>query len=402
ELNLFADVTSTSNNYTLGVNSYLPTGTTLGVNLFGADQVSLSDFSALGVEAEETRNVFTTASASIRQSLLQGFRTTYNLAGVRSARRSLTSTEAAAYARRQQVLADTANSYWNLYYQQSLVQISQETLEITREERRVVIARIEQGDLAPVERARVEAAALESESSFLTAQNTAVSATETLLLLLGEDPVGQIALSSAPEPPSQAELDAEAALAEALSRNADLMQLREAEQVAKDNLANARHALLPELSGTASYALSGREPGGFSDAISEMVSGDLRTWTLGAELSVPLGNRSDRGAFEQRAAELTRATSSLEATERGLAQQVRAQVRAVTVARLQIQLAEANLRAAEETLSADRALRDAGRAIEKDVLESIRDVENARVSRAKSRADYNLALIELNRLRGAL
>ena len=71
-------------------------------------------------------------------------------------------------------------------------------------------------------------------------------------------------------------------------------------------------------------------------------------------------------------------------------------------AKLQIDLAAANLVAAEQTLSADRALRDAGRAIQKDVLESIRDFNNARVDAEKARADYNLALIELSRLRGAL
>ena len=403
ELNLFADVTSTSDNYTLGINSYLPTGTTLGLNLFGQDQISTTDFSALGVdEPQESRNALTTMTASLSQSLLQGFRTTYNLSGVRNAKRALTNAEAQAYSRRQQLLADAANAYWSLYYQRKLVDISRETLDITQEERRVVIARIEQGDLAPVERARVEAASLEAQSNLLTVEGNAAGAAESLMLLLGVDPGSSVLLSSVPAPTESTVPSIEESFSDALDNNATMRQLRESQQSAQENLADARHALLPELTGSASYAVSGREEGGFSDAIAEMVAGDLRTWTLGAELSIPLGNRADRGAIEQRLAELTRATSALEAYERTLAQQVRAQIRAVTVAKLQIDLAEANLRAAEETLSADRALRDAGRAIEKDVLASIRDVENARVSLEKSRVDYNLALIEIKRLRGAL
>ena len=65
-------------------------------------------------------------------------------------------------------------------------------------------------------------------------------------------------------------------------------------------------------------------------------------------------------------------------------------------------LAEANLRFAEETLTSQRALQNAGRAIQKDVLEAIRDVDNARVALVKARADAALALVELNRLRGSL
>lgn len=403
ELNLFADVASTSDSYRLGVNSYLPTGTSLGVNLFGQDQLSTTDFSALGVtEPQESRNAFTSATASLSQSLLQGFRSTYNLAGVRTAQRALTSAEASALAQRQQILADTANAYWNLFYQRRLLEISQETLEITREERRVVLARIEQGDLAPVERSRVEAAALEAESNLLTAEASAATAAETLLLILGEDPSVSLSITSQPAMATEEGLVVETAIEAAMAQNATLHQLRESEEIARENLSNSRHALLPELTGTASYTLSGREEGGFGDAVAEMVGGDLRSWTMGAELSMPLGNRADRGAAEQRAAELSQATSAREAYERTLSQQVRAQVRLVKAARLQIQLAEANLAAAEETLSADRALRDAGRAIEKDVLESIRDVENARVSLEKARTDYSLASIELNRLQGTL
>jgi len=65
-------------------------------------------------------------------------------------------------------------------------------------------------------------------------------------------------------------------------------------------------------------------------------------------------------------------------------------------------LAEANLRVAEATLSADRALRDAGRSIEKDVLNSIRAVDEAKNQLERALADYQLARIEVDRLTGQL
>ena len=404
---VYYDTQSTSTEWGTSVSSFLPTGTSMALSWNNTDQFSdyisyLNPETPDDVLTQESRDVYISAlTASVTQSLLQGFKTTYNLSGVRSARRALTSAEATLIEQRQQVLASTAEGYWGLYYQSRLVEIATETLNLTKEERRVVLARIDRGDLAPVERSRVEAAVLSSESALLDAQNAAATALESLLLMMGEDPSDALSLTTPPRPVVSHNFDEGALTEEAMGTNPGLMQLRIAEEIAEANLSDANHARLPDLSGTARYTRYGQESD-FSGATSELVSGDLRTWYVGADLTVPLGNRVDRGLMAQRVAELEAARTGRLSAERALAQQIRAQVRAVRSAQLQVQLSEANLKAAEDTLAADQALRDAGRAIQKDVLESIRDFNNARNDAEKSRSDYNLALIELSRLRGAL
>ncbi|MFT5681471.1 MAG: outer membrane protein TolC [Myxococcota bacterium] len=406
-LGLYVDSESLYANWGGSLSSYLPTGTAVSLNWNNFDQESTSryysdpDNPTEAIETDEQTTFNSTLTASVTQSLLQGFKTTYNLNGVRTAQRSLTQVEADILETHQRVLADTATAYWALYYQNRLVEISTETVTLTEEERRVVAARIDRGDLAPVERSRVEAAVLSAKSDLLNAQNSATSASETLLLLLGESAGGTVTLTTSPEPVVSTNFDAPAILNQAMSSNPGLLQLRVAEENAEANFENARHARLPELSGTASYTLFGQEST-LGTATSELLSGDLRQWYVGADLTVPLGNRVDRGAYEQQLSALDQARTALKAQELTVEQLVRAQLRAVNLATLQIELAEANLRAAEDTLNADRALRDAGRAIQRDVLESIRDFNNARVAVEKSRADYNLSLIELSRLRGAL
>ena len=59
-----------------------------------------------------------------------------------------------------------------------------------------------------------------------------------------------------------------------------------------------------------------------------------------------------------------------------------------------------NLRVAEKTLLADRSLRTAGRKTAKDLLSSIRAVDDAKTTYERSISDYHLALIELQRLMG--
>ena len=90
------------------------------------------------------------------------------------------------------------------------------------------------------------------------------------------------------------------------------------------------------------------------------------------------------------------------AWERSLDQQVRAQVAQIDASKAQISLREANLRLAEETMAAQKALQDAGRVIQKDVLDAMREVENAKVLLLRARADYQVAILSLERLKGTL
>ena len=88
--------------------------------------------------------------------------------------------------------------------------------------------------------------------------------------------------------------------------------------------------------------------------------------------------------------------------ERQIRSSIRTQVRAVEAASVQVNLAIANLEFAEQTLTAERALREAGRVIQKDLLESMANGDDARTQLEQAKGDYQLALIELERLKGTL
>ncbi len=83
-------------------------------------------------------------------------------------------------------------------------------------------------------------------------------------------------------------------MAAALEGNAELMVYRSTVDSARISLVNARHARLPELAVTGAFGMYGYDED-FTAAVSEMASGDLPYWSVGGELSVPLGNRAARG-----------------------------------------------------------------------------------------------------------
>jgi outer membrane protein TolC len=175
------------------------------------------------------------------------------------------------------------------------------------------------------------------------------------------------------------------------------------------DMIDARHRLLPQLDVNGSYGLIGLDQAPASNtninmasANSNIFDADARTWSVGADFTMPLGNRADRGAIDQAKADLRSSRLELEARERTLAQEVRAQVNTLETAWKQVELARANLRLAEATLSAERALAEAGRSVQKNVLEAIRAVDDARLNVEKAKADYLVGIIELERLKGSL
>ena len=133
-----------------------------------------------------------------------------------------------------------------------------------------------------------------------------------------------------------------------------------------------------------------------------MFDGSLPSNYIGLSLNIPVLNLSSKGEVGQRIVALETARIDRQNQAQTLAQQVSAQHRTLTASLLKIELAKANLEVAEATLVADRALRDAGRAIEKDVLASVRSVDEAKTQLEKALSDYQLAQIELDRLTGSL
>jgi outer membrane protein TolC len=117
---------------------------------------------------------------------------------------------------------------------------------------------------------------------------------------------------------------------------------------------------------------------------------------------MPLLGRADRGQALQRAAEASKVRAEKLQLERQIRTQVRAQIRTIEAAAMQVSLTAANLDLATQTLTAERALVEAGRVIQKDLLESIAAVDDARIQVEQSKGDYQMALIELDRLKGTL
>ena len=383
-----------------GVNSFLPTGTTF--SLEWATNQNSTRYKLENAPVEQEANPYDTRlSLNITQPLLEGFGINYNLRNFREAKYGQTIAQQTARETREQVVSDVAKAYWRLYYQQRLEEIAKQSVQVATEEKRIVEAKVKEGQLASIEADRVEASLLLSKSNLIDAQNTRQEATEALLLLLNKPLSEKLQLSSLPVKPATQLWDMAKECAKADKNNYSIARLHMTVQLSESRLRDARHKYMPDLSATAQLSLSGWEEE-FDDAIAELVSMKLPGQFIGLNLNIPLLNWGARGEVQQRKAELSKAKADLTAMNVSIHQQVRAQIRILQSAKIKSELAQANLKVAQKTLAVDRALRDAGRKLEKDVLDAIRTVEDARGQVEKSTVDYQLAMIELLRLQGNL
>jgi outer membrane protein len=389
-------------NWKMGVNQFVATGTNLGLEWSTSSTRFKYELRDSGFVVETDRPLYESRMmATFSQSLLDGFKLASNLESVHQAIATHDSAKANRRAIRQQTLADTASAYWNTRTMASLAQIAAQGVAQSKEEQRIVYAKVALGTLAPVETARVDALVIQARQELLTATDTAQNTEDSLLLLMGIKPGTPIRLTTEAAQPVEMTLNLEKIEEIAIKNNAELAVARINEESTEIARLNARHRRLPQLDFNASYALIGYEPNR-GNAAKELMSGDLPEWSVGGTFAMPLLGRADRGQYLQKSALRARAHTDLVNLERSIRSQVRTGARTVEGAALQVSLAKANLDLAEATLVADRALAEVGRVIQKDLLESIRTVDDARTQVEQAKGDYQLALIELERLKGTL
>jgi len=354
--------------------------------------------------SEEVPNTYTTdLTASLSQKLLEGHKMAYNLQQVRRADHGWVRAQAELVSARQKVVAQVAVGYWDLVAARSALESARRSIAVAEEEQRVVRALVEAGTLAQVDLTRVAAALAQAHLEGIQAEHTAVAASDSLALLLGREPGEDLVPTSPPgEVPLGLDLHVERAVAAALSGNPDLALARMDLEAAELEVDWARHALLPELTATGTFGVSGYEEGEFSAAMQELFSRALPSHYLGLQVSAPVGNRAARGTLQAQMAQLEIARRSVEQQERTVASEAAAQARIVGSARRQVELAELNLNLAEETLAAEKARQAVGRAIQKDVLEVQQARARAEVSLVEARTGYRKALVSLEALQGRL
>lgn len=345
-----------------GLRMNLPIGTELELALNSNRLKTNSQFAFLNPEYNTFGNF------SLRQPLLGGF--------AASARKQLTFAEREFEAEKarydQQVLAVSAEverTYWDLYADGRDYAVQKLTRDRAEAFLKETELRAQTGLVGPNEVANAKTFLAEQELLLLDRYEQLDSQSDRLASLIGVRPgAGMPRFIPVDNPPGDFSFEPVEILVErALQNNLDL-QAAEKDIQAVRALANAaKWEALPSvdlvgslggsgLSGTAQDVIfdtdtlrlpPGRE-GNFGDALNQVTGRDFPGWSVGVEVSIPIGFRSGLGEKDRLEAEVLSARQNYIELSRLLEEQVRATYRELSHGRARLKAAREGVEAAQE------------------------------------------------------
>jgi len=371
----------------------------------------------------------TTFSASMRHRLLQGgglefnriagpSATPGNYRGVLIARLNTDLALSEFEMSVRNLLRDVERAYWELYFAYRDLDAKMEgrgyALEAWELEKRRVEADLRPPDQEAFVREQYYGAqaAVENALSGINAAPGVLGAEQQLRSLLGLPASdGRILRPSTPPLTADLQFDWEESLGLSLMRRVELRRQRWKVKQRELELIASRNFRLPRLDAVAQYQwrgmgdelFSGHDFLGYSDgALAEVFNGDLQGWTLGFEFTEPIGRRAGHAAVRNAELLLRREEAILREQERQISLELRS---AFTELDRAYAVTRSNYNrhvAAQIQLAAERKRNSVGETRLDLVLQAQRNAVVAEVAFHRALVDYNLAVSQMNLVRGVL
>lgn len=340
-----------------------------------------------------------TLTLSLLQPLLKGVGQTITEQQIRFAaydqRLSIEDLRAKAFS----VLGNVRNTYYaaiqardDLAYRRSSVELARRIVEENR-------ARVEVGAMAKVELLDAEVGLESRQRDLLDAEQVYKDTLDSLALLVNSRQVLEPAATGPLE--LSVAVDEQAAFESAMKLRPEL--LRASEELSRIDFERQvnRNSLLPALDVSASYAQKGVADNA-GDAYSDMTDEELRSWQIGFNFSMPLGNRAAKGDLRSSELRLHSQRAALHQLRESVRNQIRSAMRAIDLARTKMQVAKRGKQLAEERLQILLGRKEVGLATTRDVLQGEEDLALANTNRISSVADFNNAITSYLQASGQL
>ena len=315
-------------------------------------------------------------------------------------------------------LASVRDAYWELVYTVQTVAVQRQALELAEQLVRDNRARVEIGTLAPIDivQAQSEAAArrqtlAQAEQDRQTAEinlkRLIVDGTSDELWTAALNPVDQPAVSYTP-------VDVEAAVRVALGQRTDITRARRQRDINNINVRALRNNTLPGLDLVGTYQLQGQGgtrfnraglggsvttviPGGYTDAIDQLLDTNFPTWTVQLQFNYPIGRSAAEAAYARGRLELQQTDAQLRQIELQVATEVTNAALQLRSIQERIEAAIAARELAEQQLEAEETKFEVGTTTSFFVVQAQRDLATAQDAELRAILDYQKALIEFER-----
>ncbi|EXL01712.1 TolC family outer membrane protein [Aquamicrobium defluvii] len=330
----------------------------------------------------------------VNQMLFDGFQTKNTVAAaearVRASQESLRNTE-------ENILFSAAQAYMNVIHDRQVAALTKQNLEFLNEQTRAARSRLEVGEGTRTDVAQADAARSGAEAQLSAARAQALASAAQYRQLIGEEP-GQLKAASPLSKLLPSSLDS--AVAVAAKEHPAILATSHLVDAAAYGVKSAEGALLPSVTASAGVSRSYSNTSPSSLATSDGYSNSAN---IGATLSIPIYQGGRTSAQVRKSKEqLGQARIEVDVSRDQVRQAVTAAWTAYAAAQEAVVANRQLVSAAQLALNGVIEERNVGQRTTLEVLDSQRDVINAKINLASAERDVVLASYAILQAMGRL
>ena len=364
--------------------------------------------------------------------MLQGFGFAINNRNIRIAKNNLKVTD---YTFEQQVISTVSNViqlYWNLVSYIENVDVDQQALAYSQKLLDDNKKQVEIGTLAPVEVTRAEAEVATDQQNLLTAQTNVRQQEVILKNAISRNGIASPAIADAHIIPTdkirvpdvEPVRPMQDLVGEALSRRPDLAQTQLQLDNSKITLTGTRNAMMPSLNvigdvrnngltgfanplatsaGSGFSTVNAPDPffiGGYGNVLSQIFGRNFPTYSIGAQLNIPLRNRAAQANMAVAQLQLRQSELQVQKSINQIRQDVNNALIAIEQARARYNSAEKSVTLEQQLLDAEQKKYALGTSTPFLVIQIQRDLANSQLAEVQALTAYGLAKVQLDQALG--
>jgi outer membrane protein TolC len=382
-------------------------GVTIPLRTGGTTSVSLP------MSRNETSNMFATLNPaytadlrfSISQPLLRNAGRRASTFGIKIASYGEQIAEAQTKLAVINQLAAVDRAYWRLYQARAELDVRQQEFDLAVEQLERAQRRVAAEAAAEIEVLRAQAGVADSLEAIIVAQNLVLSTQRELKRIinmpgLDVDTSTMVVPASSPDPVEYV-FDPSALIEEAVAQRMDLLEVEL--QIARDaaSIRFRENQAMPALDLAASYQINGLGES-LGDAYEILGENQFEDWTVGLNLSVPIGNEASLARLRQAVLQRVQRISTRDSRLQTVRQEVLDAIDRLQADWQRLQAAQISVALNTRNLEAEQRQFEQGRTTSTDVLDATRDLTLARSTEIRAIVSYQLTQIDLAVATGTL
>jgi len=356
--------------------------------------------------------------ATYTQPLLRNFKIDNNRANLLTSRIQREVSDITLRATIASIDAQVRNAYWELVYSYGALQAAERSLELAAKLVSDNKSRVEIGTMAPIDVVQAQAEEATRRQAVVNAQATLRNnelALKRLIVGGTDDEVWRSTIFPTDRPaPTQAPVDVEAALRNALQNRTDLETTRKSIETSDVQLRSFVNQTMPQLNLIADYRLNGRggleierdritqnilatHPGGYFDALRGISGLDAPTWNVRMEFAWPIGTSAAEANVARQRVLRRQTETQFKSTELQIATEIATAALNIRNSTEAIQASTVSRELAERRLEAAQSKFEVGMSTNFEVVQAQRDLFDARNRELREQLNYQRALVDFQR-----